>query len=55
MKILEATAILTCFEKFLKSRFIVIAKFAITFYISRQKSEEKKSLSRPAPISGWCT
>ena len=30
---LQATTIIACFEKFLKSRFIVIGKSAITFYI----------------------
>jgi len=31
--VLEDTSILACYEKFLKSRFIVIGKSAITLYI----------------------
>jgi len=38
VEVFEATA---CFEKFPKSRFIVIAKSVITSYISSSKPEEK--------------
>ena len=40
MEVLETTAILACFEKFLKSMFIVIGKFAFTLYISCLKRKE---------------
>ena len=42
IEVLDATTILACFENFLKSRFIIIAKSAITLYISCQKSKEKR-------------
>jgi len=34
VEVLEAAAMHPCFQKFLKSRFVVVGKSAITLYIS---------------------
>jgi len=58
VEVLEATTRLACFEKFLQSRFIVIGRSAITFYISclkRKKFLTFPGYAKPALKSGLCS
>jgi len=45
VEVLQATTIPACFEKFLKSRFIVVGKCAITLYMSCLKRKEMLNFS----------